>query len=151
MKKLFINLEIELQDEVEPKQILEKLDDGANISAAIHNMIPECVATKYRIFDNTNDCGNQLVPDVSEELKWKLTNKKDELVFSSNMRTVHRAFTTNLGDYVKYKNENSGVEEGYVKLVNMKGINVSTPYGDRFVKWVNVLEIDKSKSKTWNL
>ena len=62
---------------------------------------------------------------------------------------MHYLFIANIGDYVTYKTEGNGNLDGYVKLINMRGINVSTDYGDRFVKWKNIITLDKNKKAVW--
>lgn len=46
--------------------------------------------------------------------------------------------------YCLYPNEdNSGIQEGKIQSITLKGVDVSTPYGNRFVKFYNVKEVHK--------
>lgn len=51
--------------------------------------------------------------------------------------------TTNLGDTAIIRPVLGSIEQGKVDMISTRGINVITPYGPRFVKWCNVIEIRK--------
>lgn len=49
----------------------------------------------------------------------------------------------NLGDIATVTKWGS-VENGTVNLISHRGINISTSFGDNFIKWTHVLQIEKS-------
>ena len=51
--------------------------------------------------------------------------------------------TTNLGDTAIIRPALSSIEQGRVDMISTRGINVITPWGPKFVKWFNVMEIRK--------
>jgi hypothetical protein len=57
--------------------------------------------------------------------------------------------TANIGDYVVYKNVALTESNGYIKSISMGGIEVNSNYGNTFVKWENVINIDKTKKVVW--
>lgn len=52
--------------------------------------------------------------------------------------------TTNLGDTAIIRPVLGSIEQGKVDMVSTRGINVITPWGPKFVKWHNVIEILKA-------
>jgi hypothetical protein len=48
-----------------------------------------------------------------------------------------------LGDSAVVQFEPNSYHEGQVSFISYRGINVSTNWGDRFVKWCNVVKIIK--------
>lgn len=50
---------------------------------------------------------------------------------------------TNLYDTAIY-NKYDSVQDGKIKFISERGVNISTPYGDKFIKWTHVKEIIKS-------
>lgn len=62
----------------------------------------------------------------------------------SSIGTKEYEFITsvNLGDTVIYSYY-SAIYEGKVKAITMRGVNVSTQYGDTFIKWYHVKDIIK--------
>jgi hypothetical protein len=49
-----------------------------------------------------------------------------------------------LGDYVIY-NVYDSVRDGYVRAITERGINVSTPWGNKFYKWCHIKEVHKKE------
>ncbi|GAF67684.1 unnamed protein product [marine sediment metagenome] len=58
-----------------------------------------------------------------------------------------RLKTTNIGDtaIVDLNPQSPSFHIGEVKMISYRGINVSSTWGDKFVKWANVKEINKQK------
>ena len=61
--------------------------------------------------------------------------------------TDDRIYTTNYWDWVTYnasgmKNSPS-FRDGRIRMISERGCNISTPNGVVFVKWDNILKIDK--------
>jgi hypothetical protein len=65
--------------------------------------------------------------------KWANYSNKEQCKFIKKV---------NLGDIATITKWGS-VETGTVNLISHRGINISSPWGDKFVKWTHVLEIEK--------
>jgi hypothetical protein len=55
--------------------------------------------------------------------------------------------TTNLGDIATIRSAPRSIEQGKVNMLSIRGINVITAQGSKFVKWCNVVEIHKEASR----
>lgn len=51
--------------------------------------------------------------------------------------------TTCLEDVATIRPVLGSIEQGTVSMISIRGINVVTPYGPRFVKWSNVISVEK--------
>jgi hypothetical protein len=60
-----------------------------------------------------------------------------------------RLYTTNYNDEAVVNLSGSGdrpsFHKGRVRLISERGINISTDYGDHFVKWQNVKQVIKKQ------
>jgi hypothetical protein len=61
-----------------------------------------------------------------------------------NDRSYEFKTKVNLGDYVIY-NVYDSVRDGYVRAITERGINVSTPWGNKFYKWCHIKEVHKKE------
>jgi len=105
-------------------------------------------------FEGMDKWFNKMVSDMEKErVDCEDVNAQEVVTkmgeYEEKQFKIDYRFTTNIGDLVVYKNESNPELTGYVKLVNIKGVNVSTPYGDKFVKWANVISVDKNNRAVW--
>ena len=54
-------------------------------------------------------------------------------------------YTTTLADYATVNiggnGQSQSIHQGRIKMISQRGINISTDWGDHFVKWCNVKQI----------
>ena len=59
---------------------------------------------------------------------------------SDNYEFIKKASMGDIAIHTRY----GSVQEGIITMINRNGINVSTNWGDRFIKWHHVLKIRKT-------
>jgi hypothetical protein len=78
-----------------------------------------------------------------------LENESFHKLVHGSVKQILLVEIVNIGD-IAVCEVNGSVNNGEIRLISYKGVNISTPWGDKFYKWYNVKSVlHFSNDKNW--